>query len=93
MPFKLLGINGTPKKAVEKSNSYFLLKTALDSAEKVGAQTRGRSSRREVICSGKDRLHKETDVILRNREPFLCESFKGGPILSVEVLNQQKCCT
>ena len=39
MPFKLLGINGSPKKTVEKSNSYYLLKTALDSAKKFGAQT------------------------------------------------------
>ncbi|MFW9905067.1 MAG: flavodoxin family protein [Candidatus Thorarchaeota archaeon] len=39
MPFKLLGINGSPKKVVEKSNSYHLLKTALDSAKNAGAQT------------------------------------------------------
>ncbi|UCG03923.1 MAG: flavodoxin family protein [Candidatus Heimdallarchaeota archaeon] len=39
MPFKLLGINGSPKKSVEKSNSYFLLKTALNSAKEAGAQT------------------------------------------------------
>ncbi|MFX1514954.1 MAG: flavodoxin family protein [Promethearchaeota archaeon] len=40
MPFNLLGINGSPKKSAEKSNSYYLLKIALDSAEKTGAQTK-----------------------------------------------------
>ena len=39
MTFKLLGINGAPKKPAEKSNTHFLLRTALESAEKVGAQT------------------------------------------------------
>ncbi|MFX0210775.1 MAG: flavodoxin family protein [Candidatus Hodarchaeota archaeon] len=39
MTFRLLGINGSPKKRVDKSNSFFLLKTALDSAKGVGAQT------------------------------------------------------
>lgn len=40
MSFKLLGINGSPKKSTEKSNSHYLLKTALESAEKAGAQTK-----------------------------------------------------
>ena len=39
MTFNLLGINGSPKKLVEKSNSHFLLKTTLDSAKEEGAQT------------------------------------------------------
>ncbi|MHA2202878.1 MAG: flavodoxin family protein [Candidatus Hodarchaeales archaeon] len=39
MPFKLLGINGSPKKSVVKSNSHYLLKIALDSAEKGGIKT------------------------------------------------------
>ena len=39
MPFKILGINGSPKKTVEKSNSFYLLKTALNSAESSGTQT------------------------------------------------------
>jgi len=37
MSFKLLGINGSPKKPVEKSNSYHLLNILLKSAEKHGA--------------------------------------------------------
>ncbi len=36
---KILGINGSPKQPIEKSNSYFLLKTALDSAQENGAET------------------------------------------------------
>ena len=37
MTFKLLGISGSPKKPAEKTNSGFLLKTALESAKKEGA--------------------------------------------------------
>ena len=37
MAFKLLGISGSPKKPAEKTNSAFLLKTALDSAKQEGA--------------------------------------------------------
>ena len=37
MGFKLLGINGSPKKPVGKSNSYHLLTILLNSAEKHGA--------------------------------------------------------
>ncbi|UCE13499.1 MAG: flavodoxin family protein [Candidatus Heimdallarchaeota archaeon] len=39
MAFSLLGINGSPKKPVHKSNTHFLLKTTLDSAEAEGIQT------------------------------------------------------
>jgi len=39
MTFKLLGINGSPKKPVEKSNTYHLLTIALESAQKQGAET------------------------------------------------------
>ncbi len=39
MTFKLLGINGSPKKSTENSNTHFLLKTTLDSAEEAGVQT------------------------------------------------------
>ena len=36
---KILGVNGSPKKPAEKSNSYYLLKAALDSAEEAGVDT------------------------------------------------------
>jgi multimeric flavodoxin WrbA len=39
MNFRLLGINGSPKKPIAKSNTYFLLKTAIDAAKEAGAQT------------------------------------------------------
>ena len=38
MVFKLLGINGSPKKPAAKTNTGFLLNVALQTAEKAGAQ-------------------------------------------------------
>ncbi len=39
MVFKLLGINGSPKKPTAKTNSYFLLNTTLHSAKEQGIET------------------------------------------------------